>query len=63
MLSKIDRLHEVVLVLAAHKWFSRLAMGAAILQTLQDLKLAYPISDEAQQQELLKAKEMLKNEE
>jgi PPK2 family polyphosphate:nucleotide phosphotransferase len=47
---------------ADHKWFSRLAVGAVILQTLRDMKLAYPTIDEAQKQELLKAKEMLENE-
>jgi PPK2 family polyphosphate:nucleotide phosphotransferase len=47
---------------ADHKWFSRLAVGAVILRTLKDLKLAYPVIDNAQKQELLKAKEMLKSE-
>ena len=47
---------------ADHKWFSRLAVGAVILQTMRDLKLAYPTIGEAQKQELLKAKEMLENE-
>jgi len=47
---------------ADHKWFSRLAVGAVIHQTLKGLKLAYPTIDEAQKQELLKAKEMLENE-
>ena len=48
---------------ADHKWFSRLAVGGVILQTLRDLKLAYHTIDEAQQQELLKAKEMLESQE
>jgi len=47
---------------ADHKWFSRLAVGAVILQTMRDLKLAYPTIGEAQKQELLKAREMLENE-
>jgi PPK2 family polyphosphate:nucleotide phosphotransferase len=47
---------------ADHKWFSRLAVGAVILQTMRDLKLAYPTIGEAQKQELLKAKEMLESE-
>jgi PPK2 family polyphosphate:nucleotide phosphotransferase len=47
---------------ADHKWFSRLAVGAVILQTMRDLKLAYPTISEAQKQELLKAKEMLESE-
>jgi PPK2 family polyphosphate:nucleotide phosphotransferase len=48
---------------ADHKWFTRLAVGAVILQTLRDLKLAYPTIDETQKQELLKAREMLESEE
>jgi PPK2 family polyphosphate:nucleotide phosphotransferase len=48
---------------ADHKWFTRLAVGGVILQTMRDLKLAYPTISEAQQQELLKAKEMLESEE
>jgi len=37
-------------------------VAAVIHQTLKDLKLAYPTIDEAQKQELLKAKEMLESE-
>jgi PPK2 family polyphosphate:nucleotide phosphotransferase len=48
---------------ADHKWFSRLAVGGVILQTMRELKLAYPTISEAQKQELLKAKEMLESEE
>ena len=48
---------------ADHKWFSRLAVGAVILQTMRDLKLAYPTIGETQKQELLKAKEVLESEE
>jgi len=48
---------------ADHKWFSRLAVGGVILQTMRDLKLAYPTIGEAQKQELLKAKEVLESEE
>jgi PPK2 family polyphosphate:nucleotide phosphotransferase len=48
---------------ADHKWFSRLAVGAVILQTMRDLKLAYPTISEPQKQELLKAKEMRESEE
>jgi PPK2 family polyphosphate:nucleotide phosphotransferase len=47
---------------ADRKWFSRLAVGAVILQTLKDLDLAYPVIDKAHKQELLKAKEMLESE-
>jgi hypothetical protein len=48
---------------ADHKWFTRLAVGGVILQTMRDLKLAYPTIDEAQRQELLQAKEILEREE
>jgi PPK2 family polyphosphate:nucleotide phosphotransferase len=47
---------------ADHKWFSRLAVGAVILQTMKDLDLAYPVIDKAHKQELLKAKEILESE-
>jgi PPK2 family polyphosphate:nucleotide phosphotransferase len=47
---------------ADHKWFSRIAVGGVILQTLRGLKLAYPTIDEAHRQELLKAKEILESE-
>jgi PPK2 family polyphosphate:nucleotide phosphotransferase len=47
---------------ADHKWFSRIAVGGVILQTLKGLKLAYPTIDEAHRQELLKAKEILESE-
>ena len=47
---------------ADHKWFTRLAVGAVILQTLKGMKLAYPTIDDTQRQELLKAKEMLESE-
>jgi PPK2 family polyphosphate:nucleotide phosphotransferase len=47
---------------ADRKWFSRLAVGAVILQTLKNLDLAYPVIDKAYKQELLKAKEMLESE-
>jgi PPK2 family polyphosphate:nucleotide phosphotransferase len=47
---------------ADHKWFTRLAVGAVILKTMRDLKLAYPTVSEEHKQELLKAKEMLESE-
>jgi PPK2 family polyphosphate:nucleotide phosphotransferase len=50
------------IVPADHKWFTRLAVGTVIHETLRDLKLAYPSIDEAHQQELLKAKAMLESE-
>jgi PPK2 family polyphosphate:nucleotide phosphotransferase len=63
MLNHTSTVHAPWYVVPAdHKWFSRLAVGAVILQALQDLKLAYPTIDETQKQELLKAKEMLESE-
>ena len=63
MLNYTSTKHAPWYVLPAdHKWFTRLAVGAVILRTLRDLKLAYPTIDEAQKQELLKAKEMLESE-
>ena len=47
---------------ADHKWFTRLAVGAVILQTLKGMKLAYPTINDTQRQELLTAKEMLESE-
>jgi len=45
---------------ADHKWFTRLAVAAAIVETLESLDLAYPTVTDAKRKELLKAKEMLK---
>jgi PPK2 family polyphosphate:nucleotide phosphotransferase len=47
---------------ADHKWFTRLAVGSIVANQLKALKLEYPIVSEAHRQELLKAKEMLENE-
>jgi len=47
---------------ADNKWFTRLAVADIICNTLKDLKLAYPTVSEAHRQELLKAKELLENE-
>ncbi|PZV15812.1 MAG: hypothetical protein DCF22_06415 [Leptolyngbya sp.] len=47
---------------ADNKWFTRLAVVDIICNTLKDLKLTYPTVSEAHRQELLKAKELLKNE-
>jgi PPK2 family polyphosphate:nucleotide phosphotransferase len=48
---------------ADHKWFTRLAVAHFIYITLKSLNLAYPQVSNAHYQELLKAKEMLENEE
>jgi PPK2 family polyphosphate:nucleotide phosphotransferase len=47
---------------ADHKWFTRLAVGTVIHQTLKGLKLRYPSVDEPHKLELLKAREMLESE-
>ncbi|NUQ65720.1 MAG: polyphosphate kinase 2 family protein [Pirellulales bacterium] len=48
---------------ADRKWFTRLAVAEIILSSLESLPLAYPTPDEDHRQELLRAKEMLENEE
>lgn len=48
---------------ADRKWFTRLAVAEIILAALEKLNLSYPTLSEDQQQELLRAKEMLENEE
>jgi PPK2 family polyphosphate:nucleotide phosphotransferase len=47
---------------ADHKWFTRLAVGSIVTRTLKNLDLKYPTVSETHRQELLKAKEMLENE-
>jgi PPK2 family polyphosphate:nucleotide phosphotransferase len=47
---------------ADRKWFTRVAVADIICQKLADLNLKYPALTESQQQELLKAKEILENE-
>ncbi len=37
---------------ADHKWFTRLVVGSAIVETLKDLKLEYPKVDPARRKEL-----------
>ncbi len=44
---------------ADHKWFSRLAVAAAIIDTLESLDLKYPVVSDAQRAELEKARKML----
>lgn len=47
---------------ADHKWFTRAAIANIIVEKLQTLNLAYPVVDEAQQQELAAARTALLNE-
>jgi PPK2 family polyphosphate:nucleotide phosphotransferase len=44
---------------ADNKWFTRVVVAAAIVETLEDLKLAYPKMDAAKRKELDAAKAML----
>jgi PPK2 family polyphosphate:nucleotide phosphotransferase len=50
------------IVPADHKWFTRLAVGAVILNSLKGLKLAYPAVSEEQRQALLLARQELESE-
>jgi PPK2 family polyphosphate:nucleotide phosphotransferase len=47
---------------ADRKWFTRVAVADIICSRLSELDLQYPTLSQAQQQELLKAKEILENE-
>jgi len=47
---------------ADNKWFSRMIVAGAMVETLKNLKLSYPKVDAAQKAELEKAKEQLLNE-
>jgi hypothetical protein len=44
---------------ADNKWFTRVVVAAAIVETLEDLKLAYPKVDPATRKELQAARAML----
>ena len=44
---------------ADNKWFTRLAVAAAIVDTLDDLKLSYPKVDPQKKKELEAAKKVL----
>jgi polyphosphate kinase 2 (PPK2 family) len=44
---------------ADNKWFTRLVVAAAIVETLEDLKVAYPKVDPATRKELQAARAML----
>ena len=46
---------------ADNKWFTRIAVAAAIIDTLEDLNLAYPKVDEAKARELAKARKLLES--
>lgn len=47
---------------ADHQWFSRVAVGHLLYNTLEKLDLAYPVVSEEQKQALLIAKIKLENE-
>ena len=47
---------------ADHKWFTRLAVAQIIIEKLRELNPEYPKVSDAQQQELIKAREMLESE-
>lgn len=47
---------------ADHKWFTRMVVAAAIIQTLESLRLTFPRVDEAKRKELDAARELLLNE-
>jgi PPK2 family polyphosphate:nucleotide phosphotransferase len=46
---------------ADHKWFTRLAVAAAIVDTLQELKLNYPQVNAEKRKELAEARKQLEN--
>ncbi|HWX94799.1 MAG TPA: polyphosphate kinase 2 family protein [Terriglobales bacterium] len=46
---------------ADNKWFTRIAVASAIVDTLQDLNLAYPKVDEAKTKELAAARKLLED--
>jgi hypothetical protein len=45
---------------ADNKWFTHVAVAAAIVETMEDLKLAYPVVDANKRKELRAAAAMLK---
>jgi PPK2 family polyphosphate:nucleotide phosphotransferase len=47
---------------ADHKWFTRMVVSAAIIQSLESLHLTYPHVDEAKRKELDAARKLLLNE-
>jgi PPK2 family polyphosphate:nucleotide phosphotransferase len=44
---------------ADHKWFTRLVVASAIVETLEELRLSYPRVDPAQRKELEEARKLL----
>lgn len=47
---------------ADHKWFTRLVVAAAVVDTLEDLDLSYPRLDSARRKELQQARKLLEQE-
>jgi hypothetical protein len=47
---------------ADHKWFTRVVVSEAIVETLRELKLAYPSVDASKRRELAEARRALENE-
>jgi PPK2 family polyphosphate:nucleotide phosphotransferase len=47
---------------ADHKWFTHLAVAAAIVETLEDLKLSYPKVDTQKKKEIAAARKLLEKE-
>jgi PPK2 family polyphosphate:nucleotide phosphotransferase len=46
---------------ADHKWFTRLAVAEAVVETLESLKLTFPEVDRAKQKELARIRKQLEN--
>ena len=44
---------------ADNKWFTRIAVAAAVVDTLEDLNLSYPTVDDAKKKELAAARKLL----
>ncbi len=51
------------IVPADHKWFTRLAVVSAVVETLESLKLAYPRANNAKRREMRAARKLLEREE
>ena len=46
---------------ADNKWFTRVAVAAAIIDTLDGMKLSYPTVSDAKLKELAEARKLLEN--
>ena len=46
---------------ADNKWFTRIAVAAAIIDTLEDLKLSYPSVSDEKKKEIAEARKLLEN--